>query len=207
MKSSLQIAFTCVLAGALAHPVQAAQGATVDKAAGEACEKQVAETLRDLRGRDAQDVQFVGTKRVIAATQTTDETGVKGEGRYKGAAGNVAFTYSCAYNTTTGETSGVMFTEKGRAVADKPWQPDLSNLSPEACERATAAALKDKYPRVARIVFGSDSRKLLPGADARTRLEGQGGLERAPGMNAVPFTYRCEFESPSGKLVSVQTSD
>lgn len=207
MKSSLQIALSCALSTAFWTAASAAQ-ATVDKSAGEACEKQVGETLRDLRGRDAQDVQFIGAKRVIAATQTTDETGVKGEGRYKGKSGAVSFTYSCAYNTATGETSGVMLTEKGRPAGDdKPWQPDLSNLSPEACERATAAALKDKYPRVARIVFGSDSRKLLPAPNAHTRLEGQGGLERAPGMNAVPFTYRCEFETPSGKLVSVQTSD
>ena len=88
-----------------------------------------------------------------------------------------------------------------------PWQPDLSNVSPEACEAATAAALKQKYPRVSRIAFGSDTRRLQPAPNDHVGLEGQGALQRAPGMNSAPFKYRCEFEPRSGKIVQVQTSD
>jgi hypothetical protein len=195
---------------AASAPDRAPDKAGVDKTAGDACEKQVVETVRELRGREAQDVQFLGTRRAIAATAETDETGVKGEGRYKGSAGVISFTYSCTYNHGTGTASGVMLSEKNRpvAVVDRGAQAaDLGNLSPEACERAAAASLKDKYPRVGRIVFGSDTRRLKPAPNDHTSLEGQGGVERAPGMNAVPFTYRCEFEPRSGKLVAVQTSD
>ncbi len=178
------------------------------KAAGDACETAVADTVRRMRGRDAQEVQFIGAKRAISPTPG-DETGVKGEGRYRGPAGAVSFTYSCAFNAETGATGGVVFREIGpaRPSGEASWQPDLSKLSPEACEAATAAALKDKYPRVGRIAFDGESRQLRPAPNAGTSLEGQGALERAPGMNSVPFTYRCEFEPHGGKVVSVQTKD
>ena len=180
------------------------------KSAGDTCESAVAETVRRMRGRDAQEVQFVGAKRALSPASDGEETGVKGEGRYRGVArGVVPFSYSCAFNTKTGATNGVVFKETGATLgsAEALWQPDLANLSPEACEAATAAALKDKHPRVGRIVFDSGSRALRPAPNARTRLEGQGAVERASGMNAVPFSYSCEIEARSGKVLSVQTTD
>jgi hypothetical protein len=172
------------------------------------CEASVADTLRNLRGKQAQDVQFVKTKRVLAATDD-DETSVKGEGQYRGAAGgSTSFSYSCAFNSKTGQTSGVMLREATSETArgEPAWQPDLSRMSPEVCESAAAAMLKDKHPRVARISLDSESRRLLPGADDHIVLVGQGAVQRAPGMSAVPFTYRCEFDNRTGKLVAVQTS-
>jgi hypothetical protein len=199
---------------AKASPAETAKPAPAEaaKAAAEACETAVAETVRRMRGKAAQEVQFIGAKRALSPTPD-EQTGVKGEGRYRGASGDArTFTYSCAYNVETGATSGVMFGETGpaRPVAaekEKPWQPDLTNFSPEACEAATAAVLKEKYPRVARIAFGSDSRKLRPAANDLASLEGAGGVVRAAGMSAIPFTYRCEFEPRSGKVVSVKTSE
>jgi len=186
----------------------AVQAAQQEADAAERCEEAVAETVRRMRGPRAHEVQFVGTKRRLSPT-LGDETGVKGEGLYRGATGSVNFTYSCAYNTATGATSGVVFRDFGRIAGgtDAAWQPDLTHISPEACEAATAAALKEKYPRVGRIVFGSDSRRLLPGANDNTSLEGQGAVQRAPGMNAIPFTYRCEFQTRNGEIVSVRTSE
>jgi hypothetical protein len=55
-------------------------------------------------------------------------------------------------------------------------------------------------------VLDAESRQLKPAADERIALEGRGAVERAPGMNAVPFTYRCEVEPRSGRIVSVQTA-
>ena len=59
----------------------------------------------------------------------------------------------------------------------------------------------------ARIAFGSDSRQLRPAPNEHTSLEGGGAVQRAPGMNAVPFRYRCEIETRSGKVLNVETSD
>lgn len=207
MNSRLQpLLFTMCIA-ALGAPMSAQAQGDAAKAV-DRCETAVAETVKRMRGRAAQELQFIGTKRRLLPTED-DETGVRGEGRYSSkAGGTLSFTYSCAYNAKTGATSGVMFRETGsdRASAEAAWSPDLTNVSPDACETATAADLKQKYPRVARIAFGSDSRQLRPGADDHTNLEGQGAVQRAPGMHLTPFNYRCEF-ARNGRIVSVQTSN
>jgi hypothetical protein len=192
------------LAGVVGHAV-AALPADAVKAA-ESCETAVTETIKEMRGRDAQDVQFLKDKRVLTPT-TGEETDIKGAGRYRNPAGaSLPFTYGCAYNAKTGASTGIVFRDAGAQKADeKPWQPDLLSVSPEACETAVAAALKSKHPRVGRIAFGSDSRQLRPAPAGRASLEGVGAVQRAPGMNAVQFSYRCEFEPGNGKLVAVQT--
>jgi hypothetical protein len=208
MSTSLRRACLALLLLSATGVTMAAPPADPAKAAGDACDKAVADTVRRMRGHDAQEVQFIGAKRAISPTPG-DETGVKGEGRYRGPAGAVSFTYSCAFNAETGGTSGVVFKELGdaRPSAEASWQPDMSSISPEACETAAAASLKDKYPRVGRIAFDGETRQLRPAPNAHTSLEGQGALERAPGMNSVPFSYRCEFAPHDGKVVSVQTKD
>jgi hypothetical protein len=174
--------------------------------AAESCEAAVSDTIKEMRGRDASDVQFQKDKRTLLPT-TGDETDVKGAGRYRSAVGtSTPFTYGCAYNGKTGATSGIVFRDGGgsRASEEKEWQPDLASVSPETCETAVAAALKQKHPRVGRIAFGSDSRQLRPAPAGRSSLEGIGAVQRAPGMNLVQFSYRCEFEPRNGKLVAVQ---
>jgi len=149
----------------------------------------------------------VAARRVVTPNDETD-VGVKGAGRYRGTggAGNT-FTFSCTFNPQTGLTSGVVLREAGGAAREAVFQPDLSRLSPEACESAVAQLLKSKHPRVAQIALEPDTRRLQPGADEHTvQLLGQGAVQRAPGMNAVPFTYSCELDARSGRVVGVKTS-
>lgn len=176
------------------------------KNAAEACEAAVAETIRDMRGRAAaQDVQFIAARRV-ALPKSAEETAFRGEGRYRGSAGAARpFTYSCAYDASAGTTSGVVFRETGGgpAVVEKPWEPDLSRLSPEACETAVASAVTQRYRQAGRISFLSDTRQLKPATNRQTALEGDGLVERAPGMNPIRFTYRCEIDA-RGKVTATQ---
>jgi hypothetical protein len=203
MNSALPFLFAvlaCNGAALAAMPADAAKAA-------DSCEAAVAETIKEMRGRDASEVQFQKDKRLLSPT-TGEETDVKGAGRYRNAAGaSTPFTYGCAYNGKTGATSGIVFRDaRGlRASEEKAWQPDLTSVSPEACETAVAVALKQKHPRVGRIAFGSDSRQLRPAPAGRSSLEGIGAVQRAPGMSLVQFSYRCEFEPNNGKLVAVQT--
>ena len=170
------------------------------------CEAAVTEAIKRMRGKDAQDVQYVKVKRSVTPS-AEDETSLKGEGRYRGAGGRIVpFSYGCALNTKTGATSGVVFRELAALTEDKPFQPDLTNVSVSDCEGAAVASLKNKNPRAGRIVLDSESRQLRPAQDERIALEGRGAFERAPGMNSAPFTYRCELEPRSGRIVSVQTS-
>lgn len=176
------------------------------KTAAEACEAAVAETIRDMRGRAAaQEIEFIASRRV-ALPKSAEETAFRGEGRYRGSRGSVRpFTYSCAYDGSAGTTSGVVFRETGVATAavEKPWEPDLTRLSPEACEAAAATSVTGRYPQAGRISFLSDTRKLKPAPNRQTALEGDGLVERAPGMNPIRFTYRCEIDA-RGKVTAVQ---
>jgi hypothetical protein len=183
----------------------AAQAQSEAVKAADDCEAAVSDAVKRMRGREAQDVQFVKAKRTLTPS-TDDETSLKGEGRYRGAGGRtMPFSYGCAINTKTGATSGVVF--RDLAVAeDKPFQPDLTNVSVIDCEGAAVASLKSKHPRAGRIVLDGETRQLHPAPDERIALEGRGALERAPGMNSSPFTYRCVVEPRSGRIVSVQTS-
>lgn len=192
-----------IAVSSLAGPAAAAAPDT----AGDRCESAVADTVRRMRGARAQEVQFIGVKRAVSPTGE-DEIGVKGEGRYSShRSGTMSFAYSCAFNPKTGGTSGVVFRDTGTPPsAEAGWQPDLTHLSPDECESAAAAALKDKYPRVGRIAFDPATRQLRPAANDHTSLEGGGALVRAPGMSAVPFSYRCEVETRSGKVLAIQTN-
>jgi hypothetical protein len=192
---------------ALAAPAPAPAPAADAKPA-ERCETAVADTIREMRGKEARDIEFIAAQRSLLPA-TGDETTVKGAGRYKNTATGVhSFTYRCAYNAESNETSGVVFRETGstRPAAEKAWEPDLSKVSPDACETAIAATLKDKYPRVGRIAFDAETRRLQPAPNDDTWLDGQGAVERAPGMNSIPFTYRCAFQARTGRLIGAQAT-
>ena len=198
--TSFVLLFALLSAAGAAHAQAEAAKAADD------CEAAVTESVKRMRGKDATDVQYIKSKRSITPS-AEDETSLRGEGRYRGAGGRVVpFSYGCAINTKTGATSGVVFRELVAAVEDKPFQPDLSNVSVADCEGAAVASLKSKNPRASRIVLDGESRQLRPAQDERIALEGRGAFERAPGMNSAPFTYRCELEPRSGRIVSVQTS-
>ena len=181
-----------------------------DKPAADACETAVAQTVRDMRGGEAHEIQF-GAARRLREPVYGDASHIAGQGQYRGRGRGdaVPFSYRCAYDPDSQTTSGVMFRETGDVpVPERPaWEPDLTTLSPEACEAAAAAALKDKYPAVAAVSFRSDTRQLRPAPDAATSLEGQGRLERVAGMNPAPFSYRCVFDAASGRITGVTTRD
>ena len=178
------------------------------KAAVTACEAEVTDTLHQMRPRDAQQLEFIAAKRVLVPTQN-DEVGVKGEGRYRRAAGGtVSFTYSCAFNFKTGKASGALFNEVGPSPASNApaWQPDMSRLSPEDCELTVAALLRDKHPKGSSLAFNSGSRQLKPAASTRVLLLGKGSMERGPGMRASVFTYQCEMDDRSGRVLQADAN-
>lgn len=202
----------CLLAAAAAAAAQGTPPAS-HGAAGDRCESAVADTVRRVRGKPVVEVDFVaGQRRAVPAVGTDEEIGVNGEGRYRMAGGLVVpFTYTCAFNARTGGTSGVLFKDElpaqaaAAAGSDAAWQPDLSTFSPQSCESATAALLKDRFPRAGRITFASETRKLAPVTRQRTALEGRGTVERAAGMAPDAFSFRCEFEPQSGRVLAVRT--
>lgn len=171
------------------------------------CEAAVVETLRKLRGAAVQDVQFLPAERSVAQAEDSD-IAVRGGGRYRPRTGTASssFSYSCSFSPKTDLASGVVLRDAASAAAPAAWQPDLSRVSPESCESAIAQLLKNKHPRVAQIGFEPDTRRMEPGPDNHIVLQGHGGVQRAPGMNSVPFSYRCEIDPRNGRVVDVKTS-
>ena len=170
------------------------------------CEAAVAETIDRLRGAKPRDVEFVAHRRSASPASDVDETSIVGEGRYRSASGSVPFSYSCLFNAKSGTTSGVVLRDALTLAAApaRQIQPDLTNLSPAACESAAASLLKNKFPRLSRLTFDSETRRAQGVSASETSLEGQGALQRAPGMNAAAFRYRCDFDNRSGRVVRVQ---
>ena len=213
---------TGAAAGALAGTdAAAAPGATVAPAAASEphvrdpghedakaqCETAVDHSIHEIRGKQISDLQFAPDAHTMPDGDRID---VKGSGHYRraGGGGPVAFNYSCAFDDSTGSTSGVVFREADNrpAPALPVWQADLSKLSPEACETAAAAAMQSSHPRASGIVFDGDSRKLEPGTAGGTALAGTGRVIRAPGMQPSAFRYRCEFNA-AGQLSAARASD
>jgi len=189
---------------AAAEPAPGARAKAADPVQG--CEAAVVESLRRTRGRDAAEIQFQPGARVSDAPGGGDEVSVKGDGRYRYAGRSVTFSYGCAVNLASGATSGAVIRETGPnapGAQEAPFQPDLTRISPAECDSATAAALKRRHPRVDRITLDGESRRLSPGPDQRVVLEGRGAMQPAPGMYAVPFTYRCEIDPRNGRIVAV----
>lgn len=173
------------------------------------CEIAVTAAIQKSRGPQARQVQFVAHKRagrLAPAAAQPAEGSVQGEGRYQGADGSMPFTYSCTLDAQSHEVSGVIFKDTGAPArrAEKPWQADLAHLSPEVCDAGAAAAVQAQYPRAAHVVLSPRSRQLSAAPNAHTYMHGQGSMERASGMPTSAFTYRCELDTASGKLLGVQ---
>lgn len=187
------------VAFASAYPVQACQG-------------EVARSLRNVRELDANSIRFLSAESA-SPRHAQDASKVTGQGQYRRARGAlVDFTYSCAFNGRTGALAGVMFRDpqaeaQARQEAQaKAWEPDLSRISPQDCASAVATALQVKFPRVGAIRLNAEAWRMQPGPAGRTLLQGEGGLQRAQGMSAVPFTYSCDVETRSGRVLDVRTS-
>jgi hypothetical protein len=208
---SASVAILLASASLTVHAASAEEGAAAPaKPPAQVCEAAVTAAIHKARGDGAKQVQFLGPRqtpgKASAAVQPVDST-MQGEGRYQGTGGAVTFSYHCTLDPQGQEPPGVIFKEVGgpTPAAEKPWQADLTNLSPEACEAAVASAVTDKYSRAVNLVLSSKSRQLKPAPNKHTYMHGQGSAQKADGMRPSAFTYRCELDTASGKFIGVQT--
>lgn len=210
--SSSFIGVPLLLCGA---SMAAAQGPVDPLPAGSAstpalqCENAVTTAIQKSRGVLAKQVQFATPKRAVrpaSAASEPVESIFQGEGRYQGGGGNIPFTYSCTFDAQSQDVTGVIFKDTGAPdrPTEKPWQADLANLSPEACEAGAATAVREQFPRAVQVALSPKSRQLSAAPNGRTYLHGQGSMARAQGMPPTAFTYRCELETASGKLLGVR---
>lgn len=167
------------------------------------CEAAVGRSIRQTRGKAIQGgISFAGDEK--SARMDGGALEVQGTGRYSRNGTPVSFRYRCVVDENGKEPGVVIHEAEAHGAAALPvWQPDLSRLSPAACEGAAATSLQSRYPRATGIVFDSGSRKLDPAGDGGTALSGRGQYVRSPGLAAGPFRYRCVFDA-GGQLVETK---
>lgn len=193
-----------VLAAAASAP---AAGAAVSQRAlaSTACEKAVQSTLRETRGASATP-SFSTAPTVVPGAADAAEITLRGAGQVRSAAGARPFSFSCNFDIASGAVSGVVVRDSAAAPSASPAravEPDLSHLSPAACESAAAAQLKRRWPGVAQITFSADTRQLSQDADGVASLRGQGSATPTVRDPDVHFSYDCAIDARNGRVMKV----
>jgi hypothetical protein len=206
-------------APAAAPPAEAAPGARPNvlpaAAATQACEQAVRDTLRNTRGAAA-EVSFNAPPSALPGVAEGSDLLLRGAGRARSGGTARTFTYSCTYDTGAGSVAGVVLRDAApageRAAAPaaplQTVEPDLSAISPAACESAAANALKRRWPNVGRIAFNADTRSLIQDSAGTAKLEGQGTAQPQIGNDlSSHFTYQCALDARSGRVLALRLVD
>jgi hypothetical protein len=199
-----------VASSALAQSASAPAAKAGNEAAS-ACERAARSTLSTTRGA-VSDVSFNVAPTVAPGPADSAELVLRGAGRARSSAGTRNFSYSCNFDTRSGEVSGVVLRDAAgegtqAAPAVRSVEPDLSNVSPSACESAAAAALKQRWPTVSRIAFNSDTRAMEQDSLGNAALRGQGTAQPAPNAPSTHFTYTCAVDPRSGRVLATRIAN
>lgn len=192
---------------ALAAPAVATPVAVspVRAAASAACERAAQDTLRETRGATAAASFNAPAALVPGAADASDIT-LRGAGQVRTPSGSRSFAYSCTYDTRAGAVAGVVVRDASTnepTATLRPVEPDLSQISPAACESAAAGALKRRWPGVAHISFNADTRQLSQDAGGVANLHGQGIATPTVRDAGVHFSYDCAIDARNGRVMKV----
>jgi hypothetical protein len=182
----------------------------------QACEQAVRATLRNTRGA-AVDISFNAPPAAQPGSADGGDLLLRGAGRARSAGNARTFTYSCTYDTRANSVAGVVLRDAApageRAVQaatapSRTVEPDLSAISPSACESAAANALKRRWPNVGRIAFNPDTRSLIQDSAGTAKLEGQGTAQPQVGNDlSSHFTYQCALDARTGRVLALRLAD
>jgi hypothetical protein len=184
-------------------------------AAAQACEEAVRATLRNTRG-SAADVSFNAPPSSTPGAADGGELLLRGAGRNRSGNAMRTFTYSCTYDTRAASVAGVVLRDAASggertaspAPAIRTVEPDLSAISPAACESAAAVALKRRWPNIGRIAFNADTRSLMQDSAGTAKLEGQGNAQPQIGSElSSHFTYQCALDARTGRVLALRLVD
>jgi hypothetical protein len=190
----------------------AASAATVRAEEIARCERAVRQALVPQAGAAA-EVRFSTTPPVPRSFSDGSQIVLQGEGQWREAAALRKFKYSCNLDPRSDDAVGVVIRQVDPPLAaqaeSKPIkEPDLSHLSPSACESSAAAALKRRWPRVSQITFDTQTRSLTQQSALRAELHGQGRARLAPESPAlVHFGFDCTFDPRDGRVIGMSLSN
>jgi hypothetical protein len=175
-----------------------------------ACERAARQSLAS-KGTPAAEVQFVGVPASQPGLSNDGQIVLRGAGSWRAASGVRKFEYSCNVNPLVPETVGLVLRDKTPVAAEaKParamQEPDLSHLSPGACESSVAEALKKRWPRVSEIKFDSAARRLAQTSPSKAELHGQGRALPAQGAPHTHFGFDCDIDPRDGRVLGTRVS-
>ena len=191
-------------------PVPATSAPPAHREAAAACERAAQETLRDTRGAAA-PATFSASPTFLPGAADAVEITLRGAGRLRTAAnGTQSFSYSCTYDTRAATVTGVVLRDAGapaRTPQPSSVEPDLSHLSPVACESAAASALKQRWPNVTELSFTADTRQLSQDSSGIAHLRGQGRARPSMRDPATYFNYECQIDARNGRVLGLRLAD
>jgi hypothetical protein len=172
-----------------------------------ACERAARQALSP-QAADA-EVAFNAAPREQDVLSNGNHTVLRGSGRLRSPGGMRGFSYSCNVDLRSANVTGVVVRETPAAAAAParaPAEPDLSHVSPRACESDAAVALKKRWPRVSQISFDSATRRLLQDAAGRAELRGRGSALPTPDSPSTHFGFECVFDPRDGRVLGTRIS-
>ncbi len=188
-----------------------ASAAKVDADALARCESAVRQALVPQAATSA-ELRFSATPPVSRSPSDGSQIVLQGEGQWREAATLRKFKYSCNLDPRSGEAVGVVIRQTAPPLAAqaqaKPIKdPDLSHLSPSACESGAAVALQQRWPRASQITFDPETRSLTQQSASRAELHGQGRARPAPESPVlVHFGFDCTIDPRDGRVIGMRLS-
>ncbi|MDQ6628879.1 MAG: hypothetical protein M3Z29_10605 [Pseudomonadota bacterium] len=178
-------------------------------AAIEACQRAARQAL-PWQATPAVDLTFSAPPTVQPSLSSDSQIVLRGVGRWRGAGGMRSFYYNCNVDVRTSEAVGLVMRDVTPAAPESaarpPVEPDLSQLSPTACESSAAEALKERWPRVSQISFDAATRTLSQQSSTRAQLHGSGHALPGPGAPSTLFGFDCEIDPRDGRVVLTSVS-
>jgi hypothetical protein len=157
-------------------------------------------------------VRFSTTSSVPRPSSDSSQIVLQGEGQWREAATLRKFKYSCNLDPRSDDAVGVVIRPVDPPLAaqaePKPIKdPDLSHLSPLACESGAAVALQRRWPRVSQINFDAETRTVTQQSSSRAELHGQGRARVAPESPELRhFGFDCTFDPRDGRVIEMSLS-
>ena len=213
---SFRLAAAAVAVGLVAGASALAETASIvpdaaSPAAIEACERSARQAVPNL-GRELVEVTFTAAPTVQPGPSIDGQIALRGAGRWRAPTGVRTFTYTCNVDVKSGEAVGVVMRDTTPAPVAKapppppPGEPDLSELSPAACESRAVAALKERWPRVSQISFDVHTRVFQQPSASSALLHGSGQAQPNLDSPTRVFGFDCEIDPRNGRVLRISIS-
>jgi hypothetical protein len=209
MRSIVMLVFAAAAGVAVAAPVLLAGAPPSLGEAAAACERAAQATLRDTRGATA-TATFSTPPTALPGAADAGEITLRGAGQSRTANGVRTFSYSCNYDTRNATVTGVVLRDAGASDATprpRSVEPDLSHVSPLACESAAASALKQRWPNVTQVSFNADTRQLSQDSSGTAHLRAQGSARPSVRDPVMYFGYDCRIDARNGRVLGLRIAD